>query len=287
MSCRSAGIASVLLAAPAFAETTECINITSVPYVITAQGVYCLKQNLATTITSGKAIEIQVNNVTIDFNGFKLGGLGGGPSTGAYGVYAQDKRNITLRNGNIRGFQVGIVLDQTSGISSGHLIEDTLFDGITSTAIYIEGSGNVVRNNRIGGTDSTPPAASGFGHNSAAGILGRTASHDGTYVEIFGNTIAEVSGTGVSGISGTFYNSDISDNKVTGITATSHPAYGIYLASSSGVAMRSNTLVSGPGNTTAYGIYTNLGGNYVCLDNLIDKFTIQTSGCTTEVGTVP
>ena len=49
--------------------------ITSPPYVIATQGVYCLTGNLSTSITTGSAIEIQANNVTLDLNGFKLGEL--------------------------------------------------------------------------------------------------------------------------------------------------------------------------------------------------------------------
>ena len=57
------------------AETIDCTAITSPPYVIATQGVYCLTGNLSTSITTGSAIEIQANNVTLDLNGFKLGEL--------------------------------------------------------------------------------------------------------------------------------------------------------------------------------------------------------------------
>lgn len=43
------------------AKTIGCTEITSLPAVITTQGVYCFTDNLSTNITSGSAIEIQTN----------------------------------------------------------------------------------------------------------------------------------------------------------------------------------------------------------------------------------
>src|SRR4249920_3466180 len=69
--------------------------ITSLPAVITTQGTWCLKQDLATTVTSGSAITINTNNVTIDCNDFKLGGLGAGLATLANGIYSLNRVNAT------------------------------------------------------------------------------------------------------------------------------------------------------------------------------------------------
>src|SRR5262245_29056235 len=100
---RSASLLALACASvPALAETTNCTAITSVPYVITVQGVYCFTDNIATTMSSGNAIEIQANNVTIDLNGFKLGGLAAGLGTSARGIYANQRQNITVRNGIVR-----------------------------------------------------------------------------------------------------------------------------------------------------------------------------------------
>ena len=38
---------------PAHAETTNCTAITSLPAVITSQGVYCFTGNLSTSMTTG------------------------------------------------------------------------------------------------------------------------------------------------------------------------------------------------------------------------------------------
>ena len=97
-------LALVLGPAPARAETVSCTPITSLPAVITVQGIYCFTGHLSTGMTSGNAIDIQTNNVVLDLNGFKLGGLAAGPGTFAVGIHVDDRRNITIKNGTVRGF---------------------------------------------------------------------------------------------------------------------------------------------------------------------------------------
>src|SRR5690606_14995164 len=70
-----AGLASVLPARAADDYDACAGFIDSVPATITSQGVWCLRKDLSTAIASGSAITIATNNVTIDCNGFKLGGL--------------------------------------------------------------------------------------------------------------------------------------------------------------------------------------------------------------------
>ena len=115
---------SILALSPAQAETTNCTAITSLPYVVTTQGVYCFTGHLSTSITLGSAITINANNVTIDMNGFKLGGLAAGGGTGATGIYAIQRKNITIRNGIIRGFRLGISLQDITPFttSQGHVV---------------------------------------------------------------------------------------------------------------------------------------------------------------------
>jgi hypothetical protein len=57
----------------------SCVGfIDTIPTVINEQGTWCLRQNLTTSAGSGNMISIVTDNVTIDCNGFKIGGLGGG-----------------------------------------------------------------------------------------------------------------------------------------------------------------------------------------------------------------
>ncbi len=80
----SMAAAAVIFTTSARAEITNCQEILSVPVTISTQGVHCLKSNKSSSF-QGNLIEITVNNVTIDLNGFKLGGLGSGSWIGTFG----------------------------------------------------------------------------------------------------------------------------------------------------------------------------------------------------------
>jgi hypothetical protein len=160
-------LAGVLGAAPARAETVACTPITVLPAVITVQGIHCFTGNLATAMTSGNAIEIQTNNVVLDLNGFKLGGLAAGFFTTAIGIHALDRQNLTIKNGTIRGFLYGIAL-QDAGASQGHVVEDLRADQHTFVGIRVVGAGVIVRNNQVVATGGT----TAFGLDmDAVGIL--------------------------------------------------------------------------------------------------------------------
>ena len=95
---------------PARAEVQDCTNITAIPATISTQGVYCLKQHESAALASGAAITINVNNVTLDCNEFKIGNLAAGSGTNATGVQASGRINVTVRNCGIRGFRTGVRL---------------------------------------------------------------------------------------------------------------------------------------------------------------------------------
>ena len=146
------------------AETTECTVINTLPYVINIQGIYCLKGDLATNMTSGNAVTVNTNNVVIDLNGHKLGGQAAGPNTFANGIYAYQRLNITVRNGTVRGFRTGVALDGGDfTLSQGHLVEGIRADVNTVGGITVVGRGNIIRNNQVVDT--------GGGNYGAKGIL--------------------------------------------------------------------------------------------------------------------
>jgi ELWxxDGT repeat protein len=127
-----------------------CRPIAYVPYVITTQGRYCLARSLSMTqelLPVTHAVEIQADFVTLDLRGFKLGAGSLGPSTLAVGVYAAVRSNITVRNGNIRGFAEGVVIGGPS--SKANVVEDLLLDSNTMVGIVTWGTGNTIRRNAI------------------------------------------------------------------------------------------------------------------------------------------
>ena len=99
------------------AETVDCTAVTSLPATIDTQGIYCLTANLATSQASGYAINITANNVTLDLNGWKVGGQAAGVGTAVYGIYST-ANNVTVKNGIVRGFYAGIWLTGRGAVVS-------------------------------------------------------------------------------------------------------------------------------------------------------------------------
>src|SRR5450759_1739926 len=164
-------ITAVLPLAYVHAETVNCTAITTLPYTITTQGVYCLTGHLSTAIPSSNAIDIANNNVVLDLSGFKIGGLSAGLGTTAVGIYANQRQNITIKNGTVRGFWYGIYLSDTSlyTTSQGHVIEDIRADQNTTIGMVIMGNGNIIRNNQVVATGGT--TAYGAVNASLYGIM--------------------------------------------------------------------------------------------------------------------
>ena len=146
-------VATLLVAAPrpVAAETFHtCAGfIDTLPAIIGTQGTWCLRRDLATSLNSGVAITVATNNVTIDCNGFKLGGLGGGEDMAEVGIAAYDRRRVTIRRCTIRGFDVGIDLRDFTLARGGHLVEDNLLDFQLWAGIMIAGHDSVVRRNQL------------------------------------------------------------------------------------------------------------------------------------------
>lgn len=131
--------------APAAESFHTCTGtITTLPAVITTPGTWCLASDLSTAIASGNAITVSTNNVTINCNDFRVGGLAAGLGTQAVGINADGRTNTTVRNCNIRGFWYGMSLE---GV--GALAENNRMDGNTWVSLGIGGDGSTARGNRI------------------------------------------------------------------------------------------------------------------------------------------
>ena len=232
-------VAAAFPLAPARAETINCTAITSLPYTISAQGVYCLTGHLSTGITSGNAITINTNNVVLDLNGFKIGGQSAGLGTGAYGIYANQRQNITIKNGTVRGFYEGIVLDDLSpyGASQGHVIEDIRADQNTYIGMNIAGNGNIIRNNQVVATGgmTTPTFA------VACGI-----EVQGPGAQVLNNMVTEVTAQGVGSATGIYVygsnNGVVAGNRIGNITSPSGATYGIHSVVGTNLIVSDNRL---------------------------------------------
>lgn len=181
-------LAGLGYAHPAAAETTICTEITSTPTVITTQGVYCLKKHLTANLSTGAAITVNANNVTIDCNEFKIGDLAAGPQTNAVGISANSRLNVTVRNCGIRGFRAGIEL-----LNGDYRVENNRLDLNTQIGIRVSGDGSKIRGNEVVDT----------GGSSVAGLTEFQGIDSGGDVDIIDNTISGVAASG--GSNGTAY----------------------------------------------------------------------------------
>ena len=267
-------LCALLATSLAQAETTNCTAVTTLPHIINAQGVYCLTGNLSTKITSGNAITINTNNVSLDLNGFKLGGLGAGDSTQAFGIFADQRKNITIRNGIIRGFRAGIwfgdIFPYTT--SQGHLVEDILADQNTVNGIKVFGRGNTIRRNQVVDTGGSTIFA------LATGIEVIGPGND-----VLNNRIATTTARSTGDAKGIFLSiahaSVVQDNRIGETTAVDGDSYGIYIDFSDHVTARNNTIT-----TADYGLfYTNSTGKY--MGNLTADIAMAAFTGGTAVGT--
>ena len=255
------------------AETVNCTAITYLPYTISTQGIYCLKGNLATNMTAVSAIEIAANNVVIDLNGFKLGGLAAGPGTSSTGISALQRTNITIRNGTVRGFARGIWLvdDLPYTTSQGHLIENVRADMNTSVGIWVMGQGNMVRNNQVVDTGGSTV---GF-VTGGTGILVYGPGN-----KIISNDVYETKylsaeyGNGIAIDSG--HSSVIENNRIGNMAVNPiHPGAGIYVIDSQNVLVSNNRIT-----TTDWGIWIVAGSSAKYRDTLTSNVTTPYSGGT-------
>jgi hypothetical protein len=240
--------------------------ITTLPATISTQGTWCLKSNLSTGITTGNAITIATNNVTIDCNDYKLGGLPAGDATNATGIYSLDKLNTTVRRCGIRGFMNAILL--TGPTTSGTLIEDNRFDQNTYRAIEIAGGGHVIHRNRIVDTGGRP--------NSGSTVAINVAGSESLVADnvISGLTVTNPGGLLIA-INATGGTSEISRNLITGMVPNGGAVRGITMGSSRASAIRGNTILSNPA-LTGNGVTANAAN--VCADNKVLGFSSGFAG---------
>jgi hypothetical protein len=139
-------LASVATPRPAPAETVKCTPVTALPAVIMVEGIHCLTADLTTTMTTGAAIFIKANNVVLDLNGFSLIGLAG-TGTQARAIAASQQENVTVKNGTIRGFMIGVNFGGSQ--ARGFVVEDIRAERNTRNGIEVGGFGSVVRRNHV------------------------------------------------------------------------------------------------------------------------------------------
>jgi parallel beta-helix repeat protein len=257
-------------AARAAESYDNCNNfIDTLPATISTQGVWCLRHDLSTNLTSGAAITINANNVTVDCNDFKLGGLAAGDGSLTKGIYASNRQNATVRHCNVRGFRDGIALMN----GAGHLIEDNRFDNNLEHGILVLGSDNTVRRNMV------------FSTGGAPGVTSPTAIQ--VYADVIDNTVSGVFGVTDNvqpyGIYVMSKNSEIRENRVRGLApAGIGIAYGIAVSGAASTVV-DNRVANGV-SIAGTAIYN---ANGFCSGNTAAGYVTAFYDCASATGNLP
>jgi len=270
------------LGAQAAEDYDSCTGyIDSVPVSIHEQGVWCLRKDLSTAITIGQAIYVGGNNITIDCNGYKLGGLGAGPATQATGIFSYTVTNLSIRRCNIRGFMMGMLV---SGQNMGaNVVEDNRLEKNTMYGIVVMGGkGTMIRRNVVIDT------------GGSTWSLGQAFAIDaGSGVNVIDNTISGVKpladGSGNASAYGIFasYNADgvVRGNRVRDLVSKGEGAtYGIISSNSYPTSLRDNDL-SGTGAPNSFGLYC-YNSSAVAVGNVVSGFATPVSGCPSTGNTI-
>ncbi|HXX57171.1 MAG TPA: hypothetical protein VEI96_04165 [Thermodesulfovibrionales bacterium] len=253
------------------AELTLCtpINQMLVPYTISVPGNYCLTSDLTSSSPTGNVITINASNVVLDLNDHRIGGQGAGLATQAVGIYANQRKNVIVRNGVVRGFYCGIQLDDTSGNTSlGNVVEGIRADSNTARGIMVVGFGNRIRYNQVintGGTTVGTPDVYGIYSSGRAAVIREN---------IVGSTNGS-SGAAVFGIYSSGATSVIGANAVSATREEAgETSYAIYLDALSADNMVDNNIMTNPalGPGTSTGLSVN-GSNAIARDNTVFNMT--------------
>ncbi|HEY0661200.1 MAG TPA: right-handed parallel beta-helix repeat-containing protein [Lysobacter sp.] len=257
-------LAAAALPALAAGSHDSCKGfIDALPTTISTQGTWCLRKDLSTAMTSGGAITINTNNVTIDCNDFKLGGLAAGPGTNTHGIHAVSRLNITVRNCAVRGFLNGVALVFGGG---GHRVVDSRFEQNRFRGIWVEGSGNQVLRNLVLDTGDAALGAIIIGIEASGDVAGNTV--DGVVNLSAGQRSEGIRLVGAGAVA--------RDNHIRNLVPGSGTlAYGISAFAPS-MTVRDNSIAN-PAPTSGVGVFGVV--DTICMGNAVFKFATPIYNC--------
>jgi parallel beta-helix repeat protein len=212
-------------AAPAQTKINKC------PYVITAPGSYLVQKNLSCVLT---AITISASNVDLDLGGHTISGSGTGD-----GVYVQGQSNVSIHDGGVQGFVIGVELQRTldgkiTNVTASQNRDSGIATGSGTAGLTVMGcTANQNRNNGVifGGDSRSNTVTNSTMTLNAWGIT--------ICCGAFANTVANNTANGnVGGIS----LGDTSFNTVTGNTASGNNCQGIDLWNTRQTTVSGNTI---------------------------------------------
>jgi hypothetical protein len=226
----------LFLSLPVHGETTNCTPIPSLPFYIYSPGTYCLTGSLFTNQTTSSGISIYTSNVNLDLNGWTIDGSGAGAATTARGITATSATyNVTVANGTVRGFYIGVRLDGAASV-----VSNMLLDSNTGTGILLFGPNNVAEGNHVFRTGGAANSENAYTYGIWA---------YGENEKVLGNTISGLLGGAQSfGIQMTKNTGIVRGNDIMNLTKPTTPPYSYGIQSGGGI-IANNTI-----NNFSYGI---------------------------------
>ncbi|MGH0038271.1 MAG: right-handed parallel beta-helix repeat-containing protein [Myxococcota bacterium] len=142
-------LAVVVLPAAASAEPVKCKAIDKLPVTLGKRGVYCLTKSFKVKLATGNAIEVTGNDIVIDFGEHTVWNKTADNT--AVGVYADQRSNVSVRNGTLVGFDRGVFMRDflPHETAVGGLVEDLRVIDTTSSGILVYGPGSTVRSSQV------------------------------------------------------------------------------------------------------------------------------------------
>lgn len=225
-------------------------------FFISQPGSYYLTGDIIITNDLSIAISVDASNVVVDLEGYSLVCTVNLPqdATGIGANFSSPPSNLTIRNGRIMGFNIGVV-----STMNNTTIENVAFSDIRMWGINVSGTGTNrfvtnIRDNTIVNIDLNQ---SGLPNNRAAGILLENASgviEHNSITGVFGLTgSSSLYGEGMELYSPSNGFVEVVNNRIANV------AVGCNFASGP-IAYRDNIVMA---STNHYlGTATNLGNNY-------------------------
>jgi len=158
---------------------------------------------------------LQASNINIDLNGFAIVGSGSGT-----GITADSTiQGVTIHNGTVRGFSIGVSLGGNGNLVENVRVEDNtdtgMFLGASSIADHVVVQGNW-QNGAILSTANTFKNSSVRANGNSSTSIGLSAGPGST---VTGNTLWKNTGTGLFGSTGgTVIGNTVTDTNGVGVS---------------------------------------------------------------------
>jgi hypothetical protein len=194
-------LATLATVTVAVAAHADCVQISSLPYVISQSGAYCVVSNLSINLPDGIAITIGASDVDLDLQGHMIKNVATDTSGYSYGIKVVSLSSstnatpqitgLTIHNGALALFSTAI--SATNIQSSANLLKLTIDQ---MTAIYSKREGIVVQGTDLTVTNNKINAVTGSDYAIGIKVMGDNSVSSRAVVQ--GNSVKQIYATGVT-----------------------------------------------------------------------------------------